>query len=119
MRILIYIVFLLKVHFLFHLVDEMNGSDQVSFCGPIFPNEELKTEYVEETEQTPEDREKALRDAEEKQRKESELGKYWKTVEDNPMDFTGWTYLLQYVEQEVLNWKFSVVFVINNCVVIQ
>lgn len=29
------------------------------------------------------------------------LGKYWKAVKDNPTDFTGWTYLLQYVEQEV------------------
>lgn len=41
-------------------------------------------------------------DAEEKRQKEAELGKYWTAVEDNPMDFTGWTYLLQYVEQEVL-----------------
>ena len=31
----------------------------------------------------------------------SELEKYWKAVKDNPSDFTGWTYLLQYVEQEV------------------
>ena len=31
----------------------------------------------------------------------TELDKYWKVVEDNPSDFTGWTYLLQYVEQEV------------------
>lgn len=30
-----------------------------------------------------------------------ELEKFWKTVKDNPSDFTGWTYLLQYVEQEV------------------
>ncbi|KAK2138531.1 hypothetical protein NP493_7556g00005 [Ridgeia piscesae] len=30
----------------------------------------------------------------------TELDKYWKVVEDNPSDFTGWTYLLQYVEQE-------------------
>ena len=30
-----------------------------------------------------------------------ELEKYWKTVKENPADFTGWTYLLQYVEQEV------------------
>ncbi|NXA35615.1 PRP39 factor, partial [Eudromia elegans] len=26
--------------------------------------------------------------------------KFWKVVEDNPQDFTGWVYLLQYVEQE-------------------
>jgi len=31
----------------------------------------------------------------------SELEQYWKSVRDNPSDFTGWTYLLQYVEQEV------------------
>ncbi|PVD26290.1 hypothetical protein C0Q70_13961 [Pomacea canaliculata] len=37
---------------------------------------------------------------EEEKRKETELDKYWKAVKDNPMDFTGWTYLLQYVEQE-------------------
>ncbi|XP_069114991.1 pre-mRNA-processing factor 39-like isoform X1 [Argopecten irradians] len=30
----------------------------------------------------------------------TELEKYWKAVRDNPTDFTGWTYLLQYVEQE-------------------
>ncbi|GFO27450.1 pre-mRNA-processing factor 39 [Plakobranchus ocellatus] len=49
---------------------------------------------------TPEQTEEAARVAEAKRQKEIELGKYWKTVEDNPMDFTGWTYLLQYVEQE-------------------
>ena len=31
----------------------------------------------------------------------TELDKYWKAVKENPSDFTGWTYLLQYVEQEV------------------
>ena len=30
-----------------------------------------------------------------------ELDKYWKTVNDDPTDFTGWTLLLQYVDQEV------------------
>ncbi|KAF6202489.1 hypothetical protein GE061_002885 [Apolygus lucorum] len=29
-----------------------------------------------------------------------ELEKYWKVVKDDPSDFTGWTYLLQYVDQE-------------------
>ncbi|XP_014218545.1 pre-mRNA-processing factor 39 isoform X2 [Copidosoma floridanum] len=29
-----------------------------------------------------------------------ELEKYWKAVNDDPADFTGWTYLLQYVDQE-------------------
>ncbi|MGH0184472.1 UNVERIFIED_CONTAM: hypothetical protein FKN15_015060 [Acipenser sinensis] len=30
----------------------------------------------------------------------AEYEKFWKVVEENPQDFTGWTYLLQYVEQE-------------------
>lgn len=30
-----------------------------------------------------------------------ELDKYWKAVNDDPTDFTGWTYLLQYVDQVV------------------
>ncbi|XP_014239862.1 pre-mRNA-processing factor 39 [Cimex lectularius] len=29
-----------------------------------------------------------------------ELDKYWKAVKEDPSDFTGWTYLLQYVDQE-------------------
>lgn len=45
-------------------------------------------------------------DAEEENRKEEkkilpELDKYWKAVKDDPTDFTGWTYLLQYVDVEV------------------
>ncbi|XP_045164051.2 pre-mRNA-processing factor 39-like [Mercenaria mercenaria] len=35
-----------------------------------------------------------------KKEKETELEKYWKPVKENPGDFTGWTYLLQFVEQE-------------------
>lgn len=30
-----------------------------------------------------------------------EFEKFWNVVETNPQDFTGWVYLLQYVEQEV------------------
>ncbi|XP_064490034.1 pre-mRNA-processing factor 39-like isoform X2 [Ornithodoros turicata] len=30
----------------------------------------------------------------------TELEKYWQVVRSNPADFTGWTYLLQFVEQE-------------------
>lgn len=31
-----------------------------------------------------------------------ELEKYWKAVNDDPTNFTGWTYLLQYVDMEVI-----------------
>lgn len=30
-----------------------------------------------------------------------DLDKYWKAVNDDSTDFTAWTYLLQYVDQEV------------------
>lgn len=38
----------------------------------------------------------------EKERKKlPDLDKYWRAVKDDPADFTGWTYLLQYVDNEV------------------
>lgn len=43
-----------------------------------------------------------------KPKKLPELDKYWKAVNDDPADFTGWTYLLQYVDQEV-SFFFSVI----------
>lgn len=39
---------------------------------------------------------------EKKERKRlPELDKYWRAVKSDPTDFTGWTYLLQYVDNEV------------------
>ena len=35
---------------------------------------------------------------EKKRERSLELAKFWKTVEDDPSDFTGWTYLLQFVD---------------------
>lgn len=40
---------------------------------------------------------------------EQEL-KYWKAVKENPADFTSWTYLLQFVEQEVCTQLATVQF---------
>ena len=42
-----------------------------------------------------------IAEVEEKKVEPSALEKFWKAVRDNPSDFTGWTYLLQYVEQQV------------------
>lgn len=36
-----------------------------------------------------------------KKKKLPDLDKYWKAVNEDTSDFTGWTYLLQYVDQEV------------------
>ena len=53
------------------------------------------------SEESPVGPEKQDGKTEEEKRKETELEKYWRAVKENSMDFTGWTYLLQYVEQEV------------------
>lgn len=47
------------------------------------------------------DAEKEKEEKAAKPKKLPELDKYWKPVNDDPTDFTGWTYLLQYVDQEV------------------
>ena len=39
--------------------------------------------------------------AEAEEKEPTALEKFWKAVRDNPSDFTGWTYLLQFVEQQV------------------
>jgi pre-mRNA-processing factor 39 len=41
-----------------------------------------------------------------------ELEKYWKAVKEDPSDFTGWTYLLQYVDQEVGEMDGCILFVL-------
>ena len=45
-------------------------------------------------------REKEKQEAEEKAKNadKNELDKFWKTVKDDPTDFTGWTHLLQFVD---------------------
>ncbi|XP_026840013.1 pre-mRNA-processing factor 39 [Drosophila persimilis] len=47
------------------------------------------------------EKEKDLEREKEKERKKlPDLEKYWRVVKDDPTDFTGWTYLLQYVDSE-------------------
>lgn len=41
------------------------------------------------------------KDKEKERKKLPDLEKYWRTVKNDPADFTGWTYLLQYVDNEV------------------
>ena len=37
-------------------------------------------------------------DGEKRRKRSPELAKFWKTVEDDPSDFSGWTYLLQFID---------------------
>ena len=61
-----------------------------------------ETVKVDKNEEKKEDRlSKEIEDQDEAPEQETELEKYWRAVKENPQDFTGWTYLLQFVEQEV------------------
>lgn len=42
------------------------------------------------------------KDKEKERKKLPDLDKYWRVVKDDASDFTGWTYLLQYVDSEVI-----------------
>jgi len=44
------------------------------------------------------EKEKQEKEEKEKSEKRKELEKYWKPVKDDPSDFTGWTHLLQFVD---------------------
>ncbi len=65
-------------------------------------NAEQTTERATESEQKLENvgEVKSSQDEVETAINEQEL-KYWSAVNENPQDFTSWTYLLQFVEQEV------------------
>lgn len=54
------------------------------------------------TETDPGDNKQETKPASPKKKTLPELEKYWKAVNEDPSDFTGWTYLLQYVDQEVI-----------------
>ncbi|KAK0164786.1 hypothetical protein PV328_003362 [Microctonus aethiopoides] len=57
-----------------------------------------KVALTTDTEQT--DEKEEAQPASPKKKTLPELDKYWKAVNEDPSDFTGWTYLLQYVDQE-------------------
>ncbi|CAH0690186.1 unnamed protein product [Spodoptera exigua] len=79
--------------------DERDGYDPGS---PTSENESSskKQAVAKNGESKPIPSEKRTSTDEKPKKKLPELDKYWKVVNDDPTDFTGWTYLLQYVDQE-------------------
>ena len=61
----------------------------------------VEQESMETAEQGSEEAVKPVHDEVQEIVNEQEL-KYWNAVKENPSDFTTWTYLLQFVEQEVI-----------------
>ncbi|XP_045502572.1 pre-mRNA-processing factor 39 isoform X1 [Colias croceus] len=75
--------------------------DEEGDYDPESPTAEKKQAVAKNGESKPVPAEKRT-SIDEKPKKKTlpELDKYWKVVNDDPTDFTGWTYLLQYVDQE-------------------
>ncbi|CAK1550546.1 unnamed protein product [Leptosia nina] len=68
---------------------------------PESPTSEKKQAIAKNGESKPIPAEKrSSTDEKPKKKPLPELERYWKVVNDDPTDFTGWTYLLQYVDQE-------------------
>ena len=61
----------------------------------------VEQEGMETADQGSEEAVKPVHDEVQEIVNEQEL-KYWNAVKENPSDFTTWTYLLQFVEQEVI-----------------
>ncbi|XP_058445368.1 pre-mRNA-processing factor 39 [Malaya genurostris] len=61
---------------------------------------EKDDESSEKISEAPEKKTKVEPPAEPEKKKLPDLDKYWKAVNDDSTDFTAWTYLLQYVDQE-------------------
>lgn len=83
---------------------------------PGSPTTEETTEVVPEKKTKIE--EEVAKELVDIKKKLPDLDKYWKAVNDDPADFTGWTYLLQYVDQEVSYRRSSSsksCFIINFC----
>lgn len=47
------------------------------------------------------------REKDKERKKLPDLDKYWRSVKEDPADFTGWTYLLQYVDNEVYYFNYN------------
>lgn len=75
-------------HFYLFILATENQPESVITFVPNGSDESAETKL----EETTDDQEQVVN--------EQEL-KYWKAVKENPSDFTSWTYLLQFVEQEV------------------
>uniref|UniRef100_A0A0B7A9U4 Pre-mRNA-processing factor 39 n=1 Tax=Arion vulgaris TaxID=1028688 RepID=A0A0B7A9U4_9EUPU len=82
------------------MTEVTNNQEQNNVDAVPTDNGDSNKDISENQELIQSDKEEQERNAEKKRQKEDELLKYWAAVEENPMDFTGWTYLLQYVEQE-------------------
>lgn len=66
---------------------------------PCSPTDGSRPEKKAKTNESSDDKENADGESEKKKRL-PELDNYWKAIGEDPGDFTGWTHLLQYVDQE-------------------
>lgn len=60
--------------------------------------EQAEKEEKKDAEESSEKSDRKSREKSEEPKRSPDLIKFWKAVENDPSDFTGWTYLLQYVD---------------------
>ena len=92
-----------KCKFIFTDKRKLNAEGEYDPSSPTSENnDETPAKKVAlSTEVDPGDSKQETKPASPKKKTLPELEKYWKAVNEDPSDFTGWTYLLQYVDQEV------------------
>lgn len=94
--------FLTCSSFIFLAKRKLNAEGEYDPSSPTSENnDEAPTKKVALSSDTEAGDKQEIKPASPKKKTLPELEKYWKAVNEDPSDFTGWTYLLQYVDQEV------------------
>ena len=83
-------------------VEDVPSSDSKNEDEPPAKKSKVAEEALKKIEAAKLLKEKEKQEAETKAKNErkKELAKFWKTVKDDPTDFTGWTHLLQFVDSK-------------------
>jgi len=91
-----------SVTFLFSAKRKLNAEGEYDPSSPTSENnDETPAKKIALTNEADTADKQEIKPASPKKKTLPELEKYWKAVNEDPSDFTGWTYLLQYVDQEV------------------
>lgn len=94
---------------LFPVKRKLNAEGEYDPSSPTSENnDETPAKKVALSSETETGDKQEIKPASPKKKTLPELEKYWKAVNEDPSDFTGWTYLLQYVDQEVSKKRMDV-----------
>lgn len=96
------VIILYNTAFVLSAKRKLNAEGEYDPSSPTSENnDEAPAKKVALSSETDVEDKQEIKPASPKKKTLPELEKYWKAVNEDPSDFTGWTYLLQYVDQEV------------------